>query len=116
MAAGEAVDEVEMVAVVAVERRLGNRRPVLRRLLTGLVEHLLLLQRIRDHRRLPSEVEVLADRACTEGGIIVLVSSLLKLITQAIVALIGVIEVQAMGRELLRMIVNGRTYASPSSS
>lgn len=50
---------------------------------------------------LGSEVEVFADWASAESGIIVLIASLLQSITQAIVPLVRIVEVQTVhDREL----------------
>jgi hypothetical protein len=45
--------------------------------LASLIDHLLFLQRVRDHGGLPGEVEVLANRLFATEGIVVEVISLI---------------------------------------
>jgi hypothetical protein len=65
--------------------------------LARLVEHLLLLQRVRDHGCLAGEVEVLANRllrggAAAEGVVVEVIGVVVELIAEAVV---GLFEVDA---------------------
>ena len=64
--------------------------------LTSLVEHLLLLHRIRDFRRLPSEVKVLAHillrgrAVAAEGVIVECIVAIVEVSAQTLVCLLKV--------------------------
>jgi hypothetical protein len=63
--------------------------------LASLVEHLLLLQRVRDHGCLAGKVEVLADRllrggAAAEGVVVEVIGIVVELVAEAVVGLFKV--------------------------
>ena len=70
---------------------------ILRDLLASLVNHLLFLQRVRDHGGLPGKVEVLANRllrrrAAAKGIVVEVIGVIVELVAEAVV---GLFEVDA---------------------
>ena len=70
---------------------------ILRNLLASMVNHLLFLQRVRDHGGLPGKVEVLANRllrrrAAAKGIVVEVIGVIVELVAEAVV---GLFEVDA---------------------